>query len=136
MQSCGGVLCFSSEVSCLHCCCKSDSISNSGFFRSLRAAVFFWPLLAATMNHIIAGSLHVSFMRMVPLMPTQDAMMVRSGKKMNSQGQPMASARALMSTTTAGVRTSARSKQLLWTLSNLLWKDVAIVCIKYKELGK
>ena len=93
-------------------------------------------MLAATMNHIIAGSLHVSFMRMVPLMPTQDAMMVRSGKKMNSQGQPMASARALMSTTTAGVRTSARSKQLLWTLSNLLWKDVAIVCIKYKELGK
>ena len=41
----------------------------------------FWPLLADTMNHIIAGSLHVSFMRMVPLMPTQDAMMVRSGNK-------------------------------------------------------
>ena len=30
---------------------------------------FFWPLLAATMNHIIAGSLHVSFFQMVPLMP-------------------------------------------------------------------
>ena len=74
------------------------------------------------------------FMRMVPLMPTQDAMIVRSGK-MNSPGQPMASARALMSTTTVGVR-SAKSKQLLWTLSNLLWNDVAIICIKYKELGK
>ena len=42
---------------------------------------FFWPLLAATMNHIIAGSLHVSFFQMVPLMPTQDAMMmVKRGK--------------------------------------------------------
>ena len=122
---------FSSEVSCLHCCCKSNSISNRRFFRSLRAAVF---LLAATMNHIIAGYLHVSFMQMVPLMPTQDAMIVRSGK-MNSPGQPVASARALMSTTTVGVR-SAKSKQLLWTLSNLLWNDVAIICIKYKELGK
>ena len=85
---------------------------------------FFWPLLAATMNHIIAGSLHVSFFQMVPLMPTQDAMMVRSGK-MNLTGQPMASARALMSTTTVGVGMSARSKQLLWTLTNLLWK---IIC--------
>ena len=76
----------------------------------------------------------MSFMQMVPLMPTQDAMIVRSGK-MNSPGQPVASARALMSTTTVGVR-SAKSKQLLWTLSNLLWNDVAIICIKYKELGK
>ena len=47
----------------------------------------------------------------------------------------MASARALMSTTTVGVRTSARSKQLLWALTNLLWKDVAIISIKCKQLG-
>ena len=47
MQSCGGVLGLSSAVSTLHCCCNLDSISNSGSFRSLRAAVFFLALVGS-----------------------------------------------------------------------------------------
>ena len=83
---------------------------------------FLWPLLATTMNHIIAGSLHVSFFQMVPLMPTQDAMMVKSGK-MNSTGQPMASARALMSTTTVGVQNISKVQAIALDFDQLVMED-------------
>ena len=94
MESRGGESFCTLPCSAYHLLDSISSISCNVFLSSRSAAVFFWPLLAAIMNHRIAGSLHIVFIAMCALTPIHPAIIVNSGKKMNSIGHPMASDKA------------------------------------------
>ena len=87
------------------------SILRSGFFNNLNAAVFFCPLVAAIINQRMAGSLHMGLTFTWALIRMHAATIVSNGKKINSNGQPMASDKAVQRPTSGSDRMQLKSRQ-------------------------
>ena len=90
MHSWGGVMLPHLLDLCVCVCCHAVPLFNSSFKRLLKQSKFCCFILATTMNHTIAGCVHIWLMAIRTLMPIQPAMIVNKGN-MNSSGQPMTS---------------------------------------------
>ena len=67
----------------------SSAFLQWGFRMHLGAAVFSSPFLAVITNQMMLGSNHLLLILIEALIPINDAVVVRSGQRMNSGGTPI-----------------------------------------------